>query len=132
MRDAHGNIVCYVTCQVDIDDLKQAEALLAAEVKLLEMVAKGEPLAHVLDALSRHVEELCSGCFCSVLVVAPDRKHFQIGAGSSLPDAWHENFNGKTIDSSDDPCSLSVIEKAPVIASDLANDSDGRARPGCR
>ena len=45
MRDAHGNVVCYVTCQVDIDDLKQAEALLAAEVKLLEMVARSEPLA---------------------------------------------------------------------------------------
>ena len=44
MRDAHGNIVCYVTCQVDIDDLKRAEALLAAEVKLLAMVARGEAL----------------------------------------------------------------------------------------
>lgn len=122
VRDAHGNVVCYVTCQVDIDDLKQAEALLAAEVKLLEMVARGEPLAHVLDALSHHVEELCGGCFCGVLVVAPDGKHFRIGAGSSLRDAWHENFDGKTIDSSYDPCSLSIIERAPVIAPDIAND----------
>lgn len=129
MRDAHGNVVCYVTCQVDIDDLKQAEALLAAEVKLLEMVARSEPLAHVLAALSHQVEELCGGCFCGVLVVAPDGKHFQIGAGSSLPDAWHENFNGKTIDSSYDPCSLSIIEKTPVIASDLANDPRWQGSP---
>jgi PAS domain S-box-containing protein len=129
MRDAHGNVVCYVTCQVDIDDLKQAEALLAAEVKLLEMVARSEPLAHVLDALSHHVEELCGGCFCSVLLVASDRKHFQIGAGSSLPDAWHENFNGKSIHSSYDPCSLSIIEKAPVISSDLANDPRWQGSP---
>ncbi len=66
-RDAQGNIVRYVTCQLDVDDLKRAQALLAAEVKLLEMVARGEPLPQVLDALSRHVEELCSGCSCSVL-----------------------------------------------------------------
>lgn len=129
MRDAHGNVVCYVTCQVDIDDLKQAEALLAAEVKLLEMVARSEPLAQVLDALSHHVEELCGGCSCGVLVVAPDGKHFRIGAGSSLPDAWHENFNGMTIDSSYDPCSLSIMEKASVIASDLANDPGWQGSP---
>jgi PAS domain S-box-containing protein len=129
MRDAHGNVVCYVTCQVDIDDLKQAEALLAAEVKLLEMVARSEPLPHVLDALSRHVEELCGGCFCGVLVVAPDGKHFQIGAGSHLPDAWHDNFNGKTINGSYDPCSLSIAEKAPVIAPDLAHDSRWQGSP---
>ena len=34
--------------------LKQAEALLAAEVELLEMVARGEPLRQILVALSRN------------------------------------------------------------------------------
>ena len=62
-------------------------------------------------------------------MVAPDGKHFQIGAGSSLPDAWHQNFNGKTIDSSYDPCSLSIVDKAPVIAPDLANDSGWKGSP---
>jgi len=68
VRDAQGNIVRYVTFQIDVDDLKRAEDLLAAEVKLLERVARGEPLAQVLEALGRHVEELCRDCFCSVLV----------------------------------------------------------------
>ena len=45
VRDAQGNIVRYVTFQIDVDDLKRAEDLLAAEVKLLERVARGEPLA---------------------------------------------------------------------------------------
>lgn len=96
-RDAHGNVVRYVTCQIDVDDLKRAQDLLAAEVKLLEMVARSEPLGQVLGALSGHVEQLCSGCFCSVLIVAPDRKHFRLGARSSLPDACHEVFDGKAI-----------------------------------
>ncbi len=122
MRDAHGNIVCYVSCQVDIDDLKRAEALLAAEVKLLEMVAQGEALDQVLNALARYLEELCSGCCCGVLVVAPDKRHFQIGARSSLPDACHKVFDGKTIDSGDNPCSLAVLEKIPIVTEDLAND----------
>ncbi|MFZ0338431.1 MAG: ATP-binding protein, partial [Terracidiphilus sp.] len=122
MRDAHGNIVCYVTCQVDIDDLKRAEALLAAEVKLLAMVAQGEALDQVLNALARYVEELCSGYCCGVLVVAPDKKHFQIGARASLPDACHNVFDGKSIASGVNPCSLAVIEKTPIVTEDLAKD----------
>jgi signal transduction histidine kinase len=129
VRDAQGNIVRYVTVQIDVDDLKQAEALLAAEVKLLEMVARSEPLAHVLKALSRDVEELCRGCVCGVLTVAPDRKHFRIGAGSGLPHAYHDFFEGKAIDSSCDLCSLSVIEKTPVISADLAHDPRWEGSP---
>ena len=122
VRDAQGNVVRYVTCQIDVDDLKRAEALLAAEVKLLEMVARGEQLTQVLEALSRHVEELCSGCLCSVLIVAPDRKHFRIGTRSTPPEAISDLYDGKTIDSACDPCSLSVMEKTPIITADLAND----------
>jgi PAS domain S-box-containing protein len=129
MRDAHGNVVCYVTCQVDIDDLKRAQALLAAEVKLLEMVAQGEALDRVFNALVRHVEELCSGCFCSVLVVAPDKKHFQIGAGSSVSNVVPHIFEGKAIDGGYDPCSLAVIEKTPIVTEDLANDARWEGSP---
>ena len=59
-RDAHGNIARYVTVQSDVHDLKHAEDLLAAEVKLLEMVARGELLGDVLDTLRQAVEALCS------------------------------------------------------------------------
>ncbi len=129
MRDAHGNVVNYVSCQVDIDDLKQAEALLAAEVKLLEMVAQGEALEQVLDALSRHVEELCSGSFCSVLMLTPDRKRFRNGARAGVPDACHDFFAGKAIESGDDPCSLSVVEKTSIDTADLANDPRWQGSP---
>jgi PAS domain S-box-containing protein len=61
VRDAQGNIIRYVTFQIDVDDLKRAEDLLAAEVKLLEMVARGEPLNQILDASNSLVEELCKG-----------------------------------------------------------------------
>lgn len=129
VRDAQGNIVRYVTCQIDVDDLKRAEALLAAEVRLLEMVARGEPLPQVLGALSRHVEELCGVCSCSVQVVAPDRKHFQVAAGSRLPNVFYDILDGKAIDSGYDPCSLAVIEKTPVITADLANDPRWEGSP---
>jgi PAS domain S-box-containing protein len=132
VRDAQGNVVRYVTFQIDVDDLKRAEDLLAAEVKVLEKVARGEPLGQVLDALSRHMEELCNGCICNILVVASDNKHFEVGAGPSLPGIFNDLLGRRTIDRRGrDPYSLAFIEKAPIITRDLANDSrwEGSAWP---
>jgi PAS domain S-box-containing protein len=132
VRDAQGNVVRYVTFQIDVDDLKRAEDLLAAEVKLLEKVARGEPLSQVLDALSHHMEELCNGCLCNVLMVAPDSQHFEVAAAPSLPDTFNDLLNRKTIDrDGHDPYSMAFIEKAPIIVGDVANDPrwDGSAWP---
>ncbi|SEF79273.1 PAS domain S-box-containing protein [Bryocella elongata] len=122
VRDAQGNVVRYVTFQIDVDDLKRAEDLLAAEVRLLERVARSEPLGQILDALSRHVEELCVGCFCIVLVVAADRKRFHLGAAPKLPNVFRDSLEAISIDRREDPCSLAVIEKTPVITTDLTQD----------
>jgi PAS domain S-box-containing protein len=130
VRDAQGNVVRYVTFQIDVDDLKRAEDLLAAEVKVLERVARGEPLGPVLDALSRHVEELCNGCFCNILVVASDNQHFEIGAGPNLPDTLRDLLARTTIGrGEDDPYSLAFIEKATIISQDLANDPRWEGSP---
>src|SRR6266550_8111329 len=53
----------------DIGERKRAETLLAGEKRLLEMVAKGDPLGDILDAICRLVEELCSGSLCSILLL---------------------------------------------------------------
>jgi PAS domain S-box-containing protein len=121
-RDAQGNIVRYCSIQTDVDDLKRAENLLAGEVAILEMVARGRPLPEVLNALSRLVEEIATGCLCSILVVAPDRGRFWVGAGPSLPDAYNQILDGKIIDGGYGPCSLSVLRRIPIITADLAND----------
>ena len=117
-RDAQGNIARYVTVQSDVHDLRHAEDLLAAEVKLLELVALGEPLERVLDTLGRSVEALCDGCSCGVLLVASGRKHFRTEAGPTLLHAE----NGISVDGGDSPWSRAVMEKASVVTSDVNND----------
>ena len=120
-KNAQGDIVRYCSVQTDVDDLKQAEDLLAGEVALLEMVALGRPLFDVLEALSRLVERISVGCLCSILVV-PDRKHFQVGAGPSLPDSYNAALDGMRIDPDYGPCSMAVMQKTPVVAADAQND----------
>jgi hypothetical protein len=64
----------------DIDDRKRAEALLAGEKRLLEMVASGQPLPVVLNALCELVEETIHGCSCGIVLVDATGTHLQHGA----------------------------------------------------
>jgi len=61
VRDETGNILQWYGTTTDIEDFKRAEALLAGEKQLLEMIARDESLALILDALCRLVEDLSSG-----------------------------------------------------------------------
>jgi PAS domain S-box-containing protein len=122
-RDARGEVVRYVTCQLDIDDLKRAEALLAAEVSVLEMVARGQPLSQVLEALCRHIEELRAGCECCILVVGPDGERLEIGAAPSLAEDYRAFLRGKPVFGGRDPYSQAIEEGTPVISDDLIGDA---------
>src|SRR3989442_5291814 len=59
-------------CRLRTGELEQAEALLAGENRLLEMVANGEALPSILDGICRLVEEISSGSFCSILLLDPN------------------------------------------------------------
>src|SRR3989449_10028711 len=79
---------------VDIDDRKRAEALLAAENQILEMVATGRPLAGILDGLCRLVDKLCDKSLASILLIDPNGRGLRRGAGPSLPDAFMAAVGG--------------------------------------
>jgi PAS domain S-box-containing protein len=122
LRDEKGRIITWYLLQVDIDERRRAEDVLAAEKQLLEKVARGFSLSSLLDELAHRVEDLAQGCLCSILLVNPDKAHFSVGAGPSLPPRYNAILHGKTIDRHYGPCSLAVVDKAPVITADLAND----------
>src|SRR5438034_8312661 len=68
----------------DIDERKRVEALVAGEKRLLEMVARGDALAGILDSLCRLAEELTGGASASILLVSADGKRLrhEIGRAS--------------------------------------------------
>ena len=75
LRDESGKIVNWYGINTDIDDRKRAEALLAGEKRLLEMVATGRPLPVVLNALCELVEETIHGCYCGIVLVESSGTH---------------------------------------------------------
>src|SRR5258706_14007235 len=56
VRDEQGTVVRWYGTNTDIEDLKRAESLLAAEKHTLEMIASGASLSQILDNLCRSID----------------------------------------------------------------------------
>src|SRR6204780_4637482 len=67
--DSDARIVRWFGTNTDIEDRKRAELLLAGENLVLELIAKGNSLESILEALCRVVEQTTSGCCCTVLLM---------------------------------------------------------------
>ena len=88
LRDEQGNVLKWYGIVTDIDDRKRAEALLAGEKRILELVARSVSLAQILDSLCRLVEEQTEDVLASILLVEDDR--LRHGGAPSLPKAYTE------------------------------------------
>ncbi|MDB5072241.1 MAG: tmoS 1 [Candidatus Eremiobacteraeota bacterium] len=85
VRDEAGVVVKWYGETTDIEDQKRAEALLAGEKRLLEMIAKGEALHPTLDALCRLVDDNADGGHCAIRLVDSAGRRVQHGAAPALP-----------------------------------------------
>jgi formate hydrogenlyase transcriptional activator len=106
----------------DIQDRNWAEALLVGENRVLEMIARGTPLAPILDAVCRLVEQLSSGCLCSILLLDPDGNRLQHGAAPGLPASYTQAIDGRAIGPSAGSCGTAAYRREPVIVADIATD----------
>ena len=104
------------------DERRRAEALLAGEKRLLEMIAKGNPLSMILDALCRLVEELSKGSLSSILLLDPDGTRLWHGAAPSLPKSYIDAIDGSAIGPAAGSCGTAAFRKERVIVSDIAQD----------
>jgi PAS domain S-box-containing protein len=122
LRDEQGNIVRWYGTGTDIEDRKRVEMLLRGEKRLLEMIARGDSLSLVLDALCRFVEEPASGSLSSILLLDPNANRLRHGAAPSLPIAYAEAIDGIVIGPSVGSCGTAAYSKEAVIVSDIATD----------
>ena len=130
--DHMGRISGWCAINSDIEGQKKAEAQLAAEKQLLELVARGVPLGEILDELCFQVEGLAPGSLCSILFATSDDLQFRLGAGPSLPGPYNAVLDGLKIDPFFGPCSLAIKTRSTVITVDPPNDPRWRtsAWPG--
>src|SRR6266568_4743268 len=106
----------------DISQRKRREALLAGENRVLEMVAKGDSLADILDNLCLLVEEQSSDVLASILLMDPNGKQLRHGAAPNLPKAYTEAIDGAFIGPAVGSCGTAAYRAEQVIVSDIATD----------
>jgi PAS domain S-box-containing protein len=104
----------------DAEVRKQAEALLAGEKRILELVAKGNPLPEILESLCRLVEEQASGALASILLVEGDR--LRHGGAPSLPKAYADAIDRAVIGPREGSCGTAAYFGKQVIVEDIATD----------
>src|SRR6266478_4289585 len=106
----------------DISHRKRREALIAGENRVLEMVAKGDSLADILDNLCLMVEEQSTGVLASILLMDPNGKQLRHGGAPNLPKTYTEAIDGAFIGRSVGSCGTAAYRAEQVIVSDIATD----------
>jgi PAS domain S-box-containing protein len=123
LRDMEGRVVVWYLLHTDVDDRKQAEALLAGEKRLLEMVASGHSTSGILEALCQLVESTASGCHCSVVLADPSGTRLEHGVAPSLPGTFIDSINGRPLNSDSGPCGMAAYLNEQVIAGDITSET---------
>ncbi|MDR6955099.1 PAS domain S-box-containing protein [Ancylobacter sp. 3268] len=120
--DGAGRLSGWCGINSDIEHQRHAEAQLAAEKRLLELVAQGEPLSDILHELCYEVESLGPGSMCSILFSDAGGQRFRVGAGPNLPPPYNAVLDGLRVDPTFGPCSLAIATKSTIVVTDPPND----------
>lgn len=107
---------------IGIEDRNRTEGMLAGGDRILEMIAKGQPLASTLDAICHLVGELSPGSLCSILLLDWDEHRFRHGAAPDLPETYNRAMDGRVFESSSGACARAAKQGQRVIVPDIAAD----------
>jgi PAS domain S-box-containing protein len=120
--DNRGDIVNWHGANVDIEERKRAESLLAAEKRSLEMIAGGAPLTDILLSLCDTIDAQSPRIISTAMLMDPDGKRLWPVAGHRIPKGWIEAITPLTIGANVGSCGTAASTKQRVVASDIAVD----------
>src|SRR5713226_9404787 len=120
LYDELGTLVKWYGQTTDIDDRKRAETLLAGEKRILEMIARGNDRAVILEALCHLLEEMISGSFCSILTLDDASQQLCHVAAPSLPKSYTQAVDGQCVHPALGPCGTAAYRGEQVILSDAS------------
>lgn len=91
---------------------------------VLELLARGAPLAEILDAIIKSVETEDPLSLCSILLMDEDGRHLNVGAAPSLPDFYSKAINGLAIGPNVGSCGTTAyLGKRTIVENILTHPS---------
>lgn len=105
-----------------LTERKKEDAFRAGQSRVLEMIARGKPLAEVLASLVLLIEAQSDGMLCSVLQLSDDGKHIRSGAAPSIPEIYVRAVDGAPIGPKNGSCGTAMYLGKQVIVTDMLED----------
>ena len=106
----------------DVSERKRAEALLAGQAHVLDLIARDAPLMETLTVLARVIETEASGARCAVLLLGEDGETLTVAAAPSLIDVGLHEADGLVVGADAGSSGTAVHRRQPVIVADVAGD----------
>ena len=106
----------------NVTDRAFSTALLEAQNRLLDLVARGSALALVLEELVFAMERLSNGMIGSVLLLDDDGRHARHGAAPNLPPPYRQATDGLEIGPHAGSCGAAMHFDRLVVTTDIALD----------
>jgi signal transduction histidine kinase len=104
-----------------VGESRDIGTLLHGEQQVLEMIAAGAPLAAVLDALCRVIDQQ-SGLMSAVFLVDSDGDRLTQAAGPHLPHEWRQATSSLRLTPTTTSCGAAVFRREQVIVADVSSD----------
>jgi PAS domain S-box-containing protein len=90
--------------------------------RTMTLMAAGNQLAVVLEAIALSVEAEAGDTLCSILLLDDDGQHLTLGAGPSLPDDYNAAIEGIAIGPDVGSCGTAAFLNRCVIVEDIQTD----------
>ncbi|HEX9991780.1 MAG TPA: EAL domain-containing protein [Acidimicrobiales bacterium] len=100
----------------------RAEAVAEGQAAVLEVIARGAPLASTLGAVARLVQGHGTDLRSAVLVVGEDGRSMRVLAAPTLPATFDADLHLLPLGVSVTPWTMAVETAQPVVVADLAGD----------
>jgi PAS domain S-box-containing protein len=108
---------------LDITQRKRVEDQLAAERRILGLIASDAPLTQVLEHICRETERQSGdGMLCSILLLDESGQHLVSGAAPSLADDYNRAIDGLRIGPDVGSCGTAAYLREPVDVRDVQAD----------
>jgi PAS domain S-box-containing protein len=129
--DEKGKVVRWYGTNTDVEDLKRAEYLLAAEKHALEMIADGASLNEILNHVCTSMDLLVAPSMTTILLMDPGGKRLWHTAGPRVPREWVPIISPLPVALEAGLCGTAAFLKERIVVPDVATDPNwpDRLRP---